>query len=170
MTITINGATQQWDNKQYNVIYEGANAPKYPQVTGTLVKTTDDSTYRSGRLLSIITSANATNASLVGMFLNYDPESSNPDQLIPSHVIADEWVNGINGYDLTSATTAAATYNQINVAPFLTGTTFYYNALVDQNSIDAMTGFDAFYVESTITNIQLNGTACPVITIQGVQG
>lgn len=168
MGITIQGATNQWTNKQWNVIYEGSNAPVYPQVLGTLVKATDGSTYYSGRILSIITVAHATNPDLVGMFLNYDPTSSNPDQLVPTHVISDQWVNGVYGLDDTNQTTQTNTYNQINVSPFLIGTTFYYKTLTDQNPAGVITGFNAYYKEATITNIQLNGAECPVITIQGV--
>lgn len=171
MGITINGAVNAWDNKQWNVLYEGRDAPQYPQILGTIVKATDDTLYYSGRILSQYTEANAPDPSLVGMFVNYDPDSTNPDQQIPSHVIADEWVNGLLGLDITSATTTTDTFNTINVAPLgAIGTTLYYNTLTANNTVGVIAGFNAYYIVNTLNNILLNGAACPIVTIQGVQG
>lgn len=166
--LTINGAVQIWDNKQWNVLYEGENAPKYPQILGILLKVVEVTPtlplYFSGRILSIITSGAHT-----GMFINYDPAGSG-DQLVPTHVIADEWVNGLAGMDTTSLTTTSLTFNKVNVAPLgLIGTTLYNNTLVANNTAGAITGFEAYYIIDTITNIKLQGVSCPLITIQGLQ-
>lgn len=169
--LNINGAVNQWSNPQWNVLYEGANAPKYPQIQGTLVKSTDDTLYYSGRILSIYTEANAPDPSLVGTYVNYDPESENLDQQVPSHIIVDEWVNGVHGLDITSQTTRTNTFNQVNVSPLsFIGTTLYYNTIQTNNSSDVLDGFNAFYIIGTVNSPLLNGVSCPLITIQGVQG
>ncbi len=165
--LTINGAVPVWTNKQWNVLYEGENAPKYPQILGILLKTVEAVAtlplYYSGRILSIITSGANT-----GMFINYDPDGSG-DQLVPTHIIADQWVNGLAGLDTTSLTTKSLTFNKVNVAPLgLTGTTLYRNTIVANNTAACVTGFEAYYVIETITNIKLAGVSCPIITIQGV--
>lgn len=168
MTIEVNGATPVFTSNQTCVMYEGVNAPRYPLLNGVLAPSTDDSLYYSGRLLSIYTEANAPSPALVGTFVNYDPASTNPDQAIPTHVIAGEFVPGLPGLDTTSQTTATNTLNIVSVAPLLTGTTMYLNSLTDNNPAPVMTGFEAYFVIATITTTQLQNEDCDVISIQGV--
>lgn len=170
-SLTINGAIKLYSNKQWNVLYEQENAPKYPASAGVLVASTDSTalTYYSGRILSIITSANATNPALIGMFLNYQPGSSNPDQLIPTHFISEEWINGMVGLDITNTTTSTNTFNNVQVSPLIPiGTTLYYNTLVANNTSAVMTGFNAYFIIEQLAPIYLNQVSCPLITLQGV--
>lgn len=170
-SLIINGSNTLWKNKQWNVVYEQENAPKYLQLTSTLVASTDSTAplYYSGRILSIITATNATNPQLIGKFLNYQPGSANPDQLIPTHIIAEQFINGMIGLDITTQTSATQTFNLVSATPLIPiGTTLYYNTLVANNTSAVMVGFNAYFNIVTLENIQVNQTSCPLITLQGV--
>ncbi len=165
--ITLNSAVQVFDNIQWNVLYEQFNAPQYPQQWGVLNVPLDSSTYTSGRLLSRYTAGNAPSAALIGTYINYDP-AGDAAQQVPVAVISEEWVNGYPGFLNTNSGVAAATFRNIQVAPLLIGTTLYYNTLVANNPSEVITGFNAYFNLSDVSDIEVNQVKCPLITIQGV--
>jgi len=171
MAITINSANPLWDNKQWLVVYEGFNAPRYPEIMATFAPSTDinNPTYYSGRLLSVYSEAHAPDPKLVGCYVNYDPDSSNVDQQTCVAVISSEWVNGLSGLDVTSNATATATFNQANVSKIYTGIVLYYSTLVANNTSAVLAGFNSQFVVSEIETIQVNGLDSALITVQGVQ-
>jgi hypothetical protein len=163
----MNSAVKVFQNQQWNVIYEQFNAPQYPNQYGLLNAPLDGTAYTSGRLLAQYTAANAPSPDLVGTYINYDPAGTTAQQTL-SAIIAEQWVNDYEGIDFTTPETIARTFRNIQVAPLLIGTTLYFNTLEANNSVAVITGFDAFFIVNQISNIQLNGVTCPLITIQGV--
>lgn len=168
--INVNGRVNVFNSNQNVVMYAAYNAPKYPAVNAVLLPSTDVDlpTYSSGRLLSIVTAANATDPALVGCYLNFDPTSTNPDQLVPTHVISGEFVVDAVGLDNQNSGTAAETLNIVPANEFLIGVTFYKNTLVAANSVAAYAAFEAYYILSKVTTTQLQGEDCDVLTVQGV--
>lgn len=167
--ININASTPAYISKQTLVVYQQANAPRYPELEVILAPSTDLTmpTYASGRLLAKYGS-DAPSAGLVGTYVNWDSASAINSQKIPVAIISSEWAQGLTGIDLTTQSNATKTINNVNVVPLLIGTTLYKNAVIDGNEPTVVTAFNSHFVIDDLQTIMYGQTKIQLITIQGV--
>jgi len=170
MTINTNSYKEVYNGKQRLVVYSNGNIPYVPLTNVVLAPSTDTlrPLYNAGRIMAIYGS-DAPNAAYEGMAVNFDPASAVTSQTIPVGVLADPFAQDLTGIDLTSATTATATINRVNISKFLVGGSLYwYNTLLQENSTAVMTGFNAYFVTDVVTQAYLGTTQSNIIAIQGV--
>lgn len=166
MAVTIYGGKEVFNSKQTIVIYQGyGDDASYPIKLGQLAPNTNDELYTTGTLLSQYTVANAPSPALVGMYVNFDSTSSNPDQLIVVGVITGQMIQGVTGVDTTSIATATATNNEVNIMLWSVGVKFYENAISQNNAPADVTDFYAQFDTLALDSCTANGGSTNVLKV-----
>ena len=162
----IQNISQLWVNKQFPVAY---GQSRYVKIQGILAQSTSINlpTYSSGRILSSIDST--SNVNLQDLFINYDPNSSDPNQIKPSHILASEWVNNLVGTDVTNSDTVTNTYQPVDLLPLIPGIMFYELPLILNNESGVLVSFENYYNLVVVSkSIKWNGIATRLLAISSV--
>lgn len=141
--------------------------------TAVLCKSTNGLPYTTGTLLALY-GANAP-AGKAGMYVNYDPASSNADQKVCVGAIATPFLQPIYGCDVVADGSDyfwdGQPFNTVSMLPFLIGNSeammFYENAITLANAPAVVTGFRAAFVLQTMATVEANGSMTNVLCVQG---
>lgn len=158
-----NSYKNAFKSKQIPFLYTQGNLPPFPADNGILAPHSKGLLYQTGMLLSKLTTG-----TYAGMFINYEADATDPEQAIPTHVLADSMANDLTGVDLTNVETATETVNRVNAYALLTPLQFWEAPLVEANSPANITGFHAAIKTASVGSGYYGSTPSNVLIIQGV--
>jgi hypothetical protein len=124
-------------------------------------------TYSSARILALYND-NAP-AGYKGFYVNYDRNSTNLDQKIPSVIIVDAFLRGVLGMDLTNINTATQTVNSVQVYPLQLLTQLYWSVIEQYNEPSVVSGLLDYFIWKDIANTFYNDQPTTIKQIQGVK-